>query len=139
MAHEVAQMRGSKCRQNREKQTQRAPVLRLEQHHITIIVPQTPVLRCYSDESRTPPKSPMCTPSRLVLDRRLQNKYKNTASALPTIFHIIPIPIEIPLKNAGIFCNKYRRKPNEISSRPSHRVKRGLIISVYQQTPIIDM
>ena len=62
MAHEVAQMRGSECRQNREKQTQRAPVLRLEQHYITIIVPQTPVLRCYSDEPRTPPKSPMCTP-----------------------------------------------------------------------------
>ena len=62
MAHEVAQMRGSKCRQNGEKRNQRAPVLRLEQHNITIIVPRTPVLRCYSDESRTPPKSPMCTP-----------------------------------------------------------------------------
>ena len=33
----------------------------------------------------------------------LQNNYENTASALPSNFHIIPI--EIPLKIAGLFCN----------------------------------
>jgi len=33
---------------------------------------------------------------------KLQNNYINTVRALPTIFHIIPI--EIPMKNSGLFC-----------------------------------
>ena len=68
----------------------------------------------------------------------MQNNYKNTASALPTILLIISI--EIPLKKGGLFCNtrSSTTEAKAIFNQELARSKWGRVIARGWATLLLD-